>query len=198
MEKKKKLLVYLLVVLGLLLFACMPSSAPTVKAPDEVPAGATEETPVLGGTVEPTLPPVGTSRSNPAMMGSEVSVDDMTFTVLETVRPADDLVAAGNMFNAAPEEGNEYVLVRLRIRCDKGADNTCLTGSFEFSVVDSGGIAHDPNIFIDGVSGMLEFGEMFGGSTMEGSIVFEVPQGDAGLVLIYEPLFGSKTFLSIP
>ena len=137
--------------------------------------------------------------SNPAPVGSEVSVNNMTFTLLEAVRPADEIVAEGNMFNPTPEEGSEYVLVRLSIRCDRGPDATCRPAVFEFSIVDSGGLVHDPSIMTSGVPGLLEFDEMFGGATKTGGLIFEVPEDDAGLVLIYEPLLSTtKTYLVIP
>jgi hypothetical protein len=142
----------------------------------------------------------GSSRSNPAPPGSEVTIDDMTFVVEDAVRPADDIVAAGNEFNSPPEEGNEYVMVTLSVTCEKSEDETCNIGPMlDLSVIGSEGVAHDSAWAISGVDGQLESTEFYGGSTTSGKLFFEVGQDETDLVLRYESLLGtSKAFLALP
>ena len=186
---RKRAMLVMLPVLALLLatLACGGDSTPEVKAPSggETPAAAEPEE---------TIAPVGSSRSNPAPPGSEVTLDDMTFTVGEVVRPADGIVAAGNEFNSEPEAGNEFVMVMLTVRCEKGEDDSCsISSAWNLSLIGSAGVAHDAEWMVTGVDGQLESTEFFGGATVAGSLFFEVGQGETDLLLRYEELFGSGT-----
>ena len=149
---------------------------------------------------ESTPPQVG-SRSNPAPAGSEVTVDDMILTVGEVVRPADEIVAAGNAFNSKPEAGYEFVMVTVSVRCEKGEDESCIIGpSWDFALVGSANLARDAKDWweVTGVDGRLETTEFFGGSTVTGSLFFEVGQDETDLVLRYVELLGKDTaFLAL-
>ena len=87
---------------------------------------------------------VGTVRSNPASVGSEVIADEMSFTVLAKVRPADDVVKAGNKFNSDPETGKEYMFVGLQVTCLKTTDEKCsLNPSFSMKAIGSKGVEYN-------------------------------------------------------
>ena len=110
---KSKVYVFL-AILGLILtsIACGSSENSVV-----VNQSSEEEAP---SQQEPTdLPDVGTTRSNPAPVGSEVIVDDLALKIISITRPADDIIKAGNMFNTEPESDQEYVLIELQITCKK-------------------------------------------------------------------------------
>jgi hypothetical protein len=150
---------------------------------------------------EQTDPPkVGTSRSNPAPVGSEVVVDDMAFTVLDTIRPADDIIKSGNQFNTEPESDQEYILVKLEVGCEKSVDEKCIISSFwNISLIGSSGVASDPELLTSGVEGLLESEEFYGGASVSGMIPFIINKTETDLVLIYEPLlFGDTIYLAVP
>lgn len=166
----------------------------------EAPEAETTEAPEVEPTEAPenTQPPVGTSRSNPAPPGAEVDVGDLTIVVGEVIRPADEMIKEANSFNSDPEAGDEYILVSVELRCNKGSDEECSYYSIEFNLVGSTGVTREPEIFIAGLDGMLESGELFGGARTDGWLVFQIGVDETDLVLIYEELFRGKVFLAIP
>jgi hypothetical protein len=192
------------------------STTPEVKTPTQPQSGNQEASPTLSQTesqetsptqelsANPTTPPatdapkpLGSARSNPAPIGSEVNVDEYTIKVTDIVVPADAIVKKGNSFNSKPEPGNQYIFVNTAATCNKSTDESCSLAGFEFSLIDSAGIAHDPEIFIAGVDGLFEPGEFFGGATKTGYIPFIVPIDDTKLILRYSGILGSDAYFAI-
>jgi hypothetical protein len=120
----------------------------------------------------------------------------MTFAVTEVVSPADDIVRQGNMFNSTPVPGTHYLLAKIAATCNLSTDESCNLIGFEFSLIDSSGVVHDAE-FVAGVPGEFEGGDFFGGATKEGYMVFTAPEGDEGLILKYEELFGGEAYLAL-
>jgi len=186
-----------------ILVATLACGQSTPEVSTQPPAGT--EQPISPSGQQPTEPPptpteasLGSSRSNPAPAGSEVKIDDYVVVVTEVISPADDIVRRGNMFNTTPEPGNHYVFVNTTVTCTLPSDQSCNLSTFEFTLIDASGIAHDPGIFLTGVTGLLEDGEFFGGATKSGYLAFIVPDDDAGLILHYEALlFGGEAFMAI-
>ncbi|MEN6480963.1 MAG: DUF4352 domain-containing protein, partial [Anaerolineaceae bacterium] len=142
---------------------------------------------------------VGTVRSNPAPVGSEVIVDDMAFLILNTIRPANDIVKAGTEFNTTPEEGQEYVFIEIQVTCKKTSDEKCsFNPSFSTKLLGSKGIEYDPDIFVVGVDKILESSEFYGDAVISGYIPFIISKDEANLILVYDPFLGDKFYLQIP
>lgn len=168
--------------------ACCPSTNVDVRPPSGETSG------------QDTDADTGTSRSNPAPPGYEVTVGDITLSVLGVTRPADNIVAGGNEFNASPEAGNEFLMVELWFECNKDADDSCsITPWMEISLVGSRGISYDVEPFIAGVDSQLENAEVYGESSTSGTIFFEIAENDTDLVLIYKELIGlDEAYLAVP
>lgn len=199
--------VALLAVLVLVMatLAC-GESTPEVRVPEATPQpGEAQPTAPPAATATerpaptPTTAPLGSSRSNPAPVGAEVTINDMTFRIVELTRPADNIVAAGNMFNATPEPGNEYVMVTISAVCNKSSDQTCQVNPYlDFKLTGSSGSVREPEMMIAGVAGLLEDSEFFGGATVTGGMIFEVAQGETDLILIYKPFLSvSEAYLAV-
>ena len=191
---KSKVYVFL-AILGLILasIACGTSDSDVIVNPS-----GEEEAP---SQQEPTdLPEIGTARSNPAPAGSEVIVDDMALKILGVVRPADDIIEAGNMFNTEAESDQEYVLIELHVTCKKSIDDQCSISSYwNISLIGSSGIEYDPEWFVTGVEGLLESIDFYGDAVVSGYIPFIIKQSDTNLILVYEPiLFGDTVYLAVP
>ena len=67
----------------------------------------------------------------------------------------------------------------------------------DFEVQDSNGIQKKPETITE-LPYRLEFGDLAPGGTLEGNMVFEVPQGDNRLSLIYETDIVSKRTVIVP
>lgn len=187
-------------ILTLASLACGSVSSPQVTLPEATsPSQDTQPVEVQPTSMPPTeaAKPLGSARSNPAPLGAQVSVDNMTFMITEVVAPANDIVREGNQFNSEPEPGQQYIFVNISATCDKGTDDTCNIGGFEFSLIDSSGITHDTELFVAGVNGLLEPGDFYGGAAKTGYLVFLAPEGDEGLILKYEALFGGEAYFAL-
>jgi hypothetical protein len=196
-----------LLVVFVAALACGSEDDIEVREPESAEAEpeSAEEASIEEAQPDPTEAPpptepaeLGTSRTNPAPLASEVSVSDVTISITGATRPATDIIMAANMFNTEPETGQEYILVDLMVVCDVAGDETCSISPFNFSMVGSNGEIYDAEIFVAGLEGTLESTDIFGGATLEGSIPFIVGQGETNLVLIYEPsLFDDEVFLAV-
>jgi len=191
-----KRIVGIIVGIAVLVFVSLACGESTPKVEERKEGGEAAPT---STKVEPTSAPLGSSRSNPAPFGTQVTIDEMTFAIDEVIRPADEVVAAGNPFNREPEEGNEYLQVTITVTCNEEADDTCSVGpALNLTVIGSIGVAHDPEWMVSGVEGQLEQAEFYGGASVSGSMFFEVEKDETGLVLRYEEFFGTdKAFLAL-
>lgn len=206
MSHPKGQILLAVIALVLTVLACGESETvvrtPTPDTPvsttqEETTVSAPEEPAVIP---EPTLPTLGTSRTNPAPVGSKITAEDLSITVVEVVRPADDIALSGNMFNN-PAQGKEYIMARLSLECEKGADDICRFSSSDFKIVGNKGEITDAAWGIAGVEGDMGAGEeIFGDTTTSRVIFFEISPDDDGLIMIYEPwlsLSARKTFLAL-
>lgn len=141
--------------------------------------------------------PIGTVRDNTVPAGTSVVVSGLAVTVIGATRPADTIVTTGNMFNKKPEPNMEYVMVDVVTSCNKAASDKCVVASSLFSLVGSAGVVHDNEIFVAGVNGLLESGEMFGGAKKSGKLFFVIGKDEKNLVMIYKQLF-SEMYFALP
>lgn len=140
----------------------------------------------------------GKTRENPIPLGTEKTVGNMAFVITNILRPADEIVTTGNMFNTKPEATQEYLMIEARSTCLLDSSNKCSFTPMELKAVGSDGNVINSQFVVSGVPGQFESGETFGGSAKAGRLFFLVPKGDPGVVIFYEPLFfGSPTFFSI-
>ena len=140
---------------------------------------------------------IGTARSNPAPVGSVITADDMSFEILGSTRPADDIIMSGNMFNTEPEEGEEYILIEMKIECLKDSDDTCSISQFNFQLIGDEGISYDAEWLVTGVEGLLESEEFYGGAVVSGSLPFIVKLDDQDLVFVYDPFWGDEFYMQV-
>jgi len=196
---KKEFLIVLLVLILVSLACGSSSDGVTVDAPSgsegEGVAESGEE--VIGEPEEEATKEIGTSRSNPAPMGSVITADNMKFEILGLTRPADDIIMGGNMFNTEPEEGEEYILVDMRIECMKDVDDTCNISQFSFKLIGDAGVTYDAEWFIAGVDGLIESEEFYGEGVVSGFLPFIIKESDQNLIFVYEPFLGDKFYMLV-
>ncbi len=153
--KFSKEVILALLFLMIVSSACGTSSEVSVESPSE-----SEEEQVAEPEEEATKE-VGTARSNPAPVSSVVTADNMSFKNLGSTRSADDKVMAGNIFNTEPEEGEEYIIVEIKIDCFKDQDFPCNISQFNFKLIGDEGVAYNAEFFVSGVDGLLESEESY-------------------------------------
>lgn len=169
------------------------AGAQPTNTPEPVPTEAPRAT-------ETPLPP-GSAKDNPAPVGTPVDAKEFSIVVNRVVRPADKVVAAGNMYNKKPEKGQEYVQVFVTISCTADAKTKCDASPYNFKMSGAQGIVYDPQIFMAGVDGTLESTEFYGGAKLEDkSVFFLVGQGETNVVLEFQAglLFQESAFFAIP
>ena len=197
---KNKSIVYPLLSLATLILASLAcgSSGIEVATPignqPGVESNPTSESVSLSTS---TVAPLGTSRSNPAPVGSAIQADDMEFIVTGVVRPADSAVSSGNSFNDKPGSGKEYIFITLSATCKLSSDQQCTLSTYSVKVLGSDGILVDVS-FISGVDGLLEGTTFYGGANIAGNIPFIVNQGDTDVLLVYQPFLGDSFYLALP
>ena len=182
-----KIVAVALASLGVFLLACgrtAPVVLPQPSEADTVP-------------LQPTLPPLGASRFNPAPPTTEVQIDDMSLSITDVVFPANALVRDGSLWNPTPEPAADYILVGIAATCNLPSESSCRLSGLEFSLVDTSGIAHNPRLLIAGVSGKFEGSEFFGGATKAGYLLFVIEGEPTDHVLKYEALFGGEAYLRL-
>jgi hypothetical protein len=163
------------------------------------PQQVVQPTPQPLPTIQPTQEnDLGKSRNSPIPLNSEKNIGDMSFAISGVTRPADAIVASGNMFNTKPEPTQEYLMIEARSVCLKDASKKCSFDPSEFKAVGSDGNVIRAEYVVSGVPGQFDYGETFGGSTKVGRLFFLVPKGDPGVVIFYEAtFFGTPTFFAI-
>lgn len=137
----------------------------------------------------------GASQSKPEETKTEFAVGDVIkFDSKEvSVTSVERNWDSGNQF-IKPDAGKEYVKVSVSIKNDSGS--TISYNALDWKMRDSSG---DIKSYSIGASAddSISYGELSSGGTKVGSVVFEVPSGDNGLVLQYEPGFWSSKKLEI-
>jgi hypothetical protein len=133
----------------------------------------------------------GKSKEAPAKVGETLVGKAWEVSVLEVLRGEEALsrIMEANQFNQAPEAGKEYVAVRLHVRslASGNPDELALVNGALLKITGEKGVIYEqpfavaPDPILDA--------SLFPGASFEGWEVLEVEEGEAGLVLIFEPLF---------
>lgn len=126
----------------------------------------------------------------PALFGETVTTEDWQVTVLDVVRgdEAWQMAVEANEFNDPPEEGMEYLAVKVHARYIGTEDEPTVIDGFAFSTTGSARTIHESPAVVEPEPA---FGaELFPGGENEGWVVLQIGQDETGLVAIFEPLWG--------
>jgi len=177
-------------LLLVLIFQCCPSAAsetPPVQPPAEQRAAPATQPP----PAKPTAAPMGLDRNNPIPLNQTLSASDGAAITIHGIttrgEEATGLVNEWNMFNGEPDPGNEYVIVSATVAFPEGApEDTLSVSEYDFRAA-VGTTIFDPESMV--MEGNELQGEMFPGGSLDGLLVFEVPQGSADILLMYTVTF---------
>lgn len=193
------------VVIGVASFALFfPLSSSNIVTEEPI---VTAEPAVVEATPEPMEPTTvpGQGDENPlfaqaAPVGSAVEIgNNMTLSVLDVTRPADEIVANGSSFNTTAAEGEEFIQVEVQVTCTKEAETPCSFYPTVIKVVLADGSTRDLQTFIEGVDDWDTSIEVEGGETEQGVLLFIVPKSETQLVLRYQDIYAEQPlYLQLP
>ena len=113
-------------------------------------------------------------------IGDKVDLNGTVITVKEVKK------SPGNDFDK-PKDGMEYVIVTINIQ--NNSDDKISYNPFDFKIQNSDGQITDMAFSIVDTDTSLESGELAIGGQVEGTVAFEEPKDDPGLILIYQSSF---------
>lgn len=185
----------LLVITGAIFAAGVACTTSRANLPGETPP-PTQPPPTLTipPTATPTLapPPLSTVFATPTprrtfKLGEKIAYQDgWQLTVLKIEDHTDRY--------ARPEAGRRFVAVLVRF--DNGSAKDEQVNSFYFKLQDSTGVRRT-TVFIASRDDALRSGTVVPGAFVVGSLIFEVPAGDARLQLLYEQLGYAQTTIDL-
>ena len=144
------------------------------------------------------LPP-GLSLEMPvAPSGILKGVNGIELIVTGITEGAWPAVQAANQFNDPPEEGNRYYMVTVAVAYPAGSVSVNIS-EYDFRLIGDKRLVYEPYDHSCGVIPDELSGELYAGGRTEGNICFQIPSDESGLILIYQPGFGSeeRRFLAI-
>lgn len=161
----------------------------------------TDDTSGTPKKVEETNATTDTAEETEEAPEEEEVIEDQVFSVGDKVDLDGTVVTVTNVEKNtggefdSPKQGNEYVIVTIRI--ENGSDETISYNPFDFELKNSNGNITDMTFTIIDTETALESGELATGGFVEGTVAFEAPEGDTGLQLIYTPnmFFDDKQIL---
>lgn len=140
----------------------------------------------------------GSSRENPAPIGSVVSGGEWDITINSVTLGATDQVMAANQFNEAPEAGYEYILVN--VTATYTGDDKGMPALTQVEYVTSDGVT------INGFDSIAvapdEFDsltELYTGASVTGNIALAVPSATAadGVLVITPGVLADDVFVAV-
>lgn len=153
---------------------------------------------------------LGLTREAPASVNDTLVINPITFKIDEVVRGADaaQMVKDANQFNDPPAEGKEFVCIKITLQYlgDGKPDSvySTLLANNEFRLIGSQNVLYEvPRV----VEPSPQFSDMdansvYAGGVISGWIVREVPAGETGLLLQYQPQFDffdtSMRYIALP
>lgn len=117
-------------------------------------------------------------------------LEDHTFSVEEVERN----YSSGDEFSS-PQSGKDFMRVWVNIK-NTSSNRSVSFNPFSFEVEDSKGIQQG-STYVGEVPYEFESGELAPGGTVEGNIIFEVPQNDNNLKLLYEANMFSGEYITV-
>ena len=156
----------------------------------EIPTAA----PLFGD--EPALPWAtldfqGGLIQGPVGIGQALTIGNLEVRVNDFLRPANDRVLRAEG-HPELEPGEEFALVDVSTTCHAEAGEVCNVSEFNFTISNPNRRTYAPELsmFLSGLQGIFEGGELAAGDTRSGYLVFILIQGDSGLELSYSPTPG--------
>ncbi|MHB8136071.1 MAG: DUF4352 domain-containing protein [Anaerolineaceae bacterium] len=144
---------------------------------------------------------LGKERNNPAAVTDIVITDDWELSVLEVHRGEEawSMVISANQYNDPPEEGLEYIAIKIHVKNVSKGDDSSIMGVTNFNTTGSLGVLYDPS-FTVAPEPSLDI-NLYPGGEYVGWIVMQAGIGETNLSLVFENWLDftgkSKRFISL-
>ena len=130
---------------------------------------------------------LGVDRSSPAPFGETVITEDWEVEVKEVMRgdEAWQMIQSASSYSDPPEEGMEYVLVKVWVRNIGTSDSAGDMDGYSFKSTGSSNTLHDtPSVFAPEPE--LDV-DLFSGGVYEGWIALSAAEGETNLMAVFIP-----------
>ncbi len=147
----------------------------------------------IGYSVGDPVPPPGGTLDDAYAQGEVMTGSDGTqIRVVSTIADAWSLVYAENRYNDPPGEGNRFFMIRLEITNPSDALQSVESSAYDFELIGNNRVVYtsfseDCGLIPDELNR-----EIFPGGRVEGSVCFEIPEDERGLLLIHQPGYGAE------
>ncbi len=133
---------------------------------------------------------IGKEKSDPAELGEMVVTSSFEFTVTDLIRGNEALAFVQQAYagNDPPDEGMEYVAVKMKVRRISPDDDWISISGIEFDLTGDNGIVYDMPFAVE-PEPRLDV-RLYPDGEYEGWTVYQASEGESGLLLIYDTLFG--------
>lgn len=142
---------------------------------------------------------VGTSRDNPAPLGSVITDGDWSVQVNSVNLDAAEAVAAANSFNEPAPDGKVYILVNITATyTGTKAEGETPTVTVEYVTAD-GNTVKSYDTFAVAPEPFDNLGTLYEGASATGNVVLTVPAANAaeGVLAVTPSLLGDKVFVAV-
>jgi len=145
----------------------------------------------------PTLVIVGSTMDKPVPYGYDIMLPEIVISVNEVNRPANGIVAGSSGETPAPENGQEYFLIKINNQCVKPGVDNCFGGFSDYQLLDANGNVVLPESSVSGLEGFFTFEEFSSGTSNQGYPAFLVDQDMEYPFLTYNTFHGTSVYLSL-
>ena len=189
MKKKMSHIAALTSIAALFLVGCTSTPEVTEAPQDDVAESVAEE------EAEEPAAEVGTTRENPAPLGTEITDGDWKVAVNSVDLDATDAVLSNNELNDAPEDGNVYILPNVTITyLGDEAQGMMPMAVFSYVTADGNSIDED---WQDAPDGIDTISELYKDASTTGNLVFSVPSSVDGVLAVTPDMMSEKVFVAI-
>jgi hypothetical protein len=144
---------------------------------------------------------LGKERSNPAPRSEKIITEDWEVSLVDVVRgdEAWKMAQEANQFNDPPDEGMEYIAVKVHVRYIGTEDKAENIDESFFTTTGGANVLYDRPSVVDPEPSLDVY--LYPGGEYEGWIIVQAAKGETEVVLVFEPLFDfsgdNKRFISL-
>ena len=192
------IVVFLVIIIGVSAFAVF-GQPKEPETPTQTPSPTAANLPTVEPPTTPTLTPtpqVGT-KANPAPINTPVTLtyetlnENYTYTVklevTEIIRgtQAETMIEQANSINPPPDNGTEYLLIKIRYTYLSGPtnDTSIMLTDGTFQIYSSTGIQISQHSLVAPEPSISK--TFYSGATVEGYGAYQVPKGEDKLLMAY-------------